>query len=61
MKIAMNMNVKSLIRNFYWNGDLKKNFADADGGPRSRVRTAGHSAQPPIDISGNFSVHVSAE
>ena len=22
--------------------------ADADGGPRSRVRTAGHSAQPPI-------------
>ena len=35
--------------------------ADADGGPRSRVRTAGHSAQPPIDISGNFSAHVSAE
>jgi hypothetical protein len=35
--------------------------ADADGGPRSRVRTAGHSAQPPIDVSGNFSVHVSAE
>jgi hypothetical protein len=35
--------------------------ADADGGPRSRVRTAGHSAQPPIDFSGNFSVHVSAE
>ena len=35
--------------------------ADADGGPRSRVRTAGHSAQPPIDVSGNFSAHVSAE
>jgi hypothetical protein len=34
--------------------------ADADGGPRSRVRTAGHSAQPPIDVSGNFSAHVSA-
>ena len=35
--------------------------ANADGGPRSRVRTAGHSAQPPIDVSGNFSAHVSAE
>jgi hypothetical protein len=35
--------------------------ADADGGPRSRVRTAGHSAKPPIDVSGNFSAHVSAE
>jgi hypothetical protein len=35
--------------------------ADADGGPRSRVRTAGHSAQPSIDVSGNFSAHVSAE
>ena len=35
--------------------------ADADGGPRSRVRTAGHSAQPLIDVSGNFSAHVSAE
>ena len=35
--------------------------ADADGGPRSRVRTAGHSAQPPIDVSGNFSAHVSEE
>ena len=35
--------------------------ADADGGPRSRVRTAGHSAQAPIDDSGNFSAHVSAE
>ena len=38
-----------------------KYSADADGGPRSRVRTAGHSAQPPIDVSGNFSAHVSAE
>ena len=37
------------------------NSADADGGPRSRVRTAGHSAQPPIDVSGNFSAHGSAE
>ena len=35
--------------------------AEADGGPRSRVRTAGHSAQPPIDVSGNFPAHVSAE
>ena len=35
--------------------------ADADGGPRSRVRTAGHSAQPPIDVSGNFSTHMSAK
>ena len=34
--------------------------ADADGGPRSRVLTAGHSAQPPIDVSGNLSAHVSA-
>ena len=32
----------------------KKKRNDADGGPRSRVRTAGHSAQPPIDVSGNF-------
>ena len=24
---------------------------DADGGPRSRVPTAGHSAHPPIDVS----------
>jgi hypothetical protein len=39
----------------------KEISADADGGPRSRVRTAGHSAQPPIDVSGNFSAHVSAE
>ena len=38
-----------------------QNSADADGGPRSRVRTAGHSAQPPIDVSGNFSAHMSAE
>ena len=30
-------------------------------GPHSRVRTAGHSAQPPIEVSGNFSAHVSAE
>ena len=37
------------------------NSADADGGPRSHVRTAGHSAQPPINVSGNFSAHVSAE
>ena len=41
--------------------EKKENSADADGGPRSRVRTAGHSAQPPIDVSGNFSVHMSAE
>ena len=34
--------------------------ADADRGPRSRVPTAGHSAQPPIDVSGNLSAHVSA-
>ena len=40
---------------------IQKISADADGGPRSRVRTAGHSAQPPIDVSGNFSAHVSAE
>ena len=39
----------------------EKISADADGGPRSRVRTAGHSAQPPIDVSGNFPAHVSAE
>ena len=37
-----------------------KNSADADGGPRSRVHTAGNSAQPPIDVSGNLSAHVSA-
>ena len=36
------------------------NSANADGGPRSSVRTAGHSAQPPIDVSGNLSAHVSA-
>ena len=36
----------------------KKISADADGGPHSRVRTAGHSAQPHIDVSGNFSAHV---
>ena len=41
--------------------EKRENSADADGGPRSRVRTAGHSAQPPIDVSGNFSAHVSAE
>ena len=35
--------------------------ADTDGGPRSRVRTAGHSAQPPIDVSGNFPARLSAE
>ena len=41
--------------------DLEEQIsADADGGPRSRVRTAGHSAQPPIDVSGNLSAHVSA-
>ena len=40
--------------------DNNWNSADADGGPRSRVRTAGHSAQPPIDVSGNLSAHVSA-
>ena len=34
---------------------------DPDGGPRSHVRKVGHSAQPPIDVSGNFSPHVSAE
>ena len=34
--------------------------ADADGGPRSRVRTAGHSVQPPIDVSEKISVHMSA-
>ena len=39
---------------------LYKNSADADGGPRSRVRTAGHSTQPPIDESGNLSAHMSA-
>ena len=39
--------------------EKEEKSADADGGPRSRVRTAGHSAQPPIDTSGNFSEHVS--
>ena len=39
----------------------EKNSASADGGPRSRVHTAGHSAQPSIDASGNFSAHVSTE
>ena len=40
--------------------NVNKISADADGGPRSRVRTAGHSTQPPIDVSGNLSAHVSA-
>ena len=35
--------------------------ADTDGGPRSRIRTAGHSALPPIEISRNFLPHLSAE
>ena len=39
---------------------LREISADADGGSHSRVRTAGHSAQPPIDVSGNLSAHVSA-
>ena len=37
------------------------NSADADGGPRSRVCSRDTPAQPPIDVSGNFSAHVSAE
>jgi hypothetical protein len=39
----------------------RKISTDADGGPRSHVRTAGHSAQPPINVSRNFSAHMSAE
>ena len=36
--------------------------AHADEGPRSHVRThAGPSAQPPINVGGNFPAHVSAE
>ena len=35
--------------------------ADADGGPRSRVCSRDTPAQPPIDVSGNFLAHVSAE
>ena len=34
--------------------------ASADGGPRSRVRARGPSAQPPISTCGIFPVHVSA-
>ena len=38
--------------------------ADADGGPRSRVRTAGHSAQPPLTsaffLLGRGSSHANA-
>ena len=37
------------------------NSAHADGGPRSRVAHTIPSAQPPIDVSGNFPAHVSAE
>ena len=40
---------------------INKIFAHADGGPRSRVCARRPSAQPPIDISGNFPAHVSAE
>ena len=40
---------------------MKKISAHADGGPRSRVAHAIPSAQPPIDVSGNFTAHVSAE
>ena len=39
-------------------GESQSIKEETDGGPRSRVRTAGHSAQPPIDVSGNFSAHV---
>ena len=35
--------------------------ARADGGPRSRLRTLDVSSRPPIDTSGNFPAHVSAE
>jgi hypothetical protein len=38
--------------------ERRETSADADGGPRSRVRTAGHSAQPPIDVSKKISAHV---
>ena len=41
--------------NYHMMDELKlKISADADGGPRSRVHAAGHSAQPPIDVSENF-------
>ena len=40
---------------------LDKISADADGGPRSRVCSRDTPAQPPINVSGNFSAHVSAE
>ena len=35
--------------------------AHADGGPRSHVCSRNTSVQPPIDMSGNFPAHVSAE
>ena len=44
----------------FWFVVVFKISADADGGPRSRVCTAGHSAQPPIDVSEKISAHVSA-
>ena len=57
MKLNDNIDFKS------WGtkgNDKSLNSADADGGPRSRVRTAGHSAQPSIDVSEILSAHVSA-
>ena len=47
-------------------GNKKKNnksgkiFAHADGGPRSRVCARETLRSAPIDVSGNFSAHMSA-
>ena len=40
---------------------IKEISAHADGGPRSCVCSRDTPAQPPIDMSGNFPPHVSAE
>jgi hypothetical protein len=65
--IQYQYNTRPLVLQYNTTPILKKikienntNSADADGGPRSLVRTAGHSAQPPIDVNGNFSAYVSA-
>ena len=38
-----------------------QNSASADGGPRSRVCARETLCSPPIDTSGNFPTHMSAE
>ena len=35
--------------------------AHTDGGPRSRVRASRPSAWPPINLSGNLSIHMSSK